>query len=157
MRDMQSKYWKGGYEFRLFQIKTTKHEFEYSRRQPVADGEKIVPSNNTASWFRDAFSLTAGKLEVMTGGILQGRKTTDIRGASRVCRRRTWKIASEIAALIDNPKCQSAFKEASYRELKDSHILEERRRLKEDVRSTALSGWVRNTGDDDFDCTGVEL
>jgi tRNA-specific adenosine deaminase 1 len=155
MRDLKGKDWEGGYAFKPFKIKTTRREFKYSRRQPITTGEKIVSSNISASYIYDSRS-NSGVVESLIGGTLQGRKKSDIRGASRVCKRSTWKLALEVATLIAIPRVHTALGLASYGEVKDGELLGLRRRVKREVRDTALRDWIRNMGDEDFDCTGVK-
>ena len=38
----------------------------------------------------------------------------------------------------------------TYGEIKEGQLLEERRRVKREIREMALKGWVRNTGGEDF-------
>ena len=79
----------------------------------------------------------------------------DIRGAPKVCRRRTWKLALEIASKVGVHCVQKALTAETYGEVKESEILDQRRRVKEDVRNNALKGWIKNWGDDGFGLDGV--
>jgi tRNA-specific adenosine deaminase 1 len=157
MKDLQDKDWGNGYTFRPFEFKTTSKEFAHRRRQPLATGEKIIPSNISASYIHNPRSPTTPSmsLETLIGGILQGRKTNDIRGASKVCKKRTWKLAIEIATMVAVFRIQRALTAGTYGEVKDNEILKGRRRVKEDVRCNALQGWVRNLGDDGFGVDGM--
>ena len=156
MKDLKGKQWDGGYRFKEFDVKTTNREFKYSRRQVLSVGEKLVPSNISASWIASQ-SSTQGQLETLIGGVLQGRKQYDIRGAGRACKRRMWKLAIEIAALAAVPTVERCLRLATYGEVKSSECLELKRRVKDDVREKALRPWVRNAGGDDFVVQGVEV
>lgn len=132
----------------------------YSRRAEAHKTKTIeyVSSNISTSWVRGD-GKSGG--ETLVNGALQGRKQFDVKGASRVCRRRGWKLGLEVLGAITAR--QIGGKEVvrricrglevdKYRNLKESDILRERRRAKEEVRE-CLGGWVRNEGDDGF---GVE-
>ncbi|KAI1423439.1 adenosine deaminase/editase [Xylaria sp. FL1777] len=141
---------------------------------PITDVKpKITPSNLSVA-------LTAFNREETTlNGVLQGHKASQahIRGASFASRRSLWLQAVEVASLLSEDgsgntqqiqqalgvPCLSttttttAAAEASpatetktYRDLKNTPLLEPRRRAKQAARSVALKGWVRNIGDEDF-------
>jgi tRNA-specific adenosine deaminase 1 len=133
--------WKGGYGFHVFKVQTTDLEFAWSRRA-VSPLEKAAPSNLSAVW-------TPNWQETLIGGVLQGRKQLDPRGASKLCRRGVWMEALTIAGLSSVPILVDALKKGKYADMKDTTPLESRRKVKEDMR-TALGGWVKNTGDDEF-------
>lgn len=154
MCKLRGRAWEGGYAFRPFKIKTTNREFKYSRRQHIVTGEKIVPSNVSSSYIYNP-SQSSGKLEILIGGILQGRKQNDIRGASRVCKRSTWKLALDTAGLVDMPNLSVLLNARTYGEVKDGELMGIRRKVKEEVREVALRGWIQNVGDDTFKCAGV--
>ncbi|ESZ94797.1 hypothetical protein SBOR_4816 [Sclerotinia borealis F-4128] len=162
---VKSSLTKTGYGFYVIGIKTTAREFVYSRRYVNAELKAKVPeyvsSNISTSWI-----LGDGKIggETLVNGALQGRKQFDVRGASRVCRRKGWKLGIEILAAmtamakIDRgqeivERMRKCLVVDSYRDLKESEMLEGRRTVKEEVRE-CLGGWVRNEGDDGF---GVEI
>ncbi|KAI1106008.1 adenosine deaminase/editase [Jackrogersella minutella] len=168
-----------GYEFRPFELQTTTAEFAFSQRSitaalaeraTVTDGEQkraegIATSNLALAW------TSSGREEATLGGVLQGRKqsSADARGASFASRRRMWALAVDIvdlllsdqaptrsdegvgmdrSAVVDN--IQKALSAKTYGEVKDSMSLASRRRVKEEARSEALEGWVRNLGDESF-------
>jgi tRNA-specific adenosine deaminase 1 len=137
-----------GYNPHFLTLKTTSREFRFSRRQPLGAGEKIVPSNIAAHAHATASGVP--QLETLIGGVLQGRKASDIRGASRVSRFRMWELALEVAALVAVPRVQRALGRGKYGEVKGGELLEGRRRVKEDVREGALKGWVRNLEDESW-------
>ena len=102
-------------------------------------GERLVTSNISVVW-------TPGLQETLIGGVLQGRKQFDPRGASQICRRQMWRAAVDVVAL-----CGLLGARRSYGDFKErSSTLRERRRVKSEVTTEALSGWIRNAGDDGF-------
>ncbi|TGO50217.1 hypothetical protein BOTNAR_0401g00050 [Botryotinia narcissicola] len=147
---------ESGYGFYEIGIKTTGKEFVYSRRSETHNANtEYVSSNISTSWVRGD-GKTGG--ETLVNGALQGRKQFDVKGASRVCRRRGWKLGLEVLGAIT--AMQIGGKEiveligrglevVKYKNLKESDILRERRRAKEEVRE-CLGAWVRNEGDEEF-------
>lgn len=133
--------WKGGYRWRQFKVDPTTREFTWSRRR-VSSGEKAVASNLSAAW-------TPSWQETLIGGVLQGRKQFDPRGASAICRRSVWKSAVQVAALVGLPVVLEALSKKTYTEVKSSPDLTERRTVKKDI-SSILKGWLKNTGDENF-------
>ncbi|KAH7409367.1 tRNA-specific adenosine deaminase [Cadophora sp. MPI-SDFR-AT-0126] len=148
---LKDKQWEGSYSFRPFNILTTEREFVSSRRQLLKPSEKIVPSNTATSW-------TPYHTETLIGGSLQGRKQFSLKGASRVCKRRSWKLALEIAktASLQVPRIEQALNVDTYSSLKQSLLLTQRKNVKADVRAHALKGWIRNEGGEDWGVDGVE-
>ncbi|OBT79892.1 hypothetical protein VF21_01658 [Pseudogymnoascus sp. 05NY08] len=147
----------GGYSFQDFKMMTTVKEFAYSRRD--TDGspllsEAISPSNIAASW-SPYFE------ETLIGGVLQGRKQNDPRGASVVCKRRMWELARDITRLLDldTSSVESSFSQEvddgaaktrkTYEDTKQSQLLQDRITAKNSARQT-LKGWARNDGDEGF-------
>ncbi|KIN04484.1 hypothetical protein OIDMADRAFT_156477 [Oidiodendron maius Zn] len=135
--------WENGYSFKPFEIKCSSREFGFSRRQAVPTGDSLVPSNISASW-------TPYQLETLIGGVLQGRKQGDIRGASRVCKSRMWRTALDISALVDASQIEECLKKFRYIDVKRDSLLAERESVKEDVRHGPLEGWIRNSGGEEF-------
>jgi tRNA-specific adenosine deaminase 1 len=148
----------GGYSFQDFRMMTTGKEFAYSRRD--TDGstllsDAITPGNIAASW-------SPYSEETLIGGVRQGRKQNDPRGASDVCKRRIWELAQDIAKLLDLEASRSvknlllydeedgavqSYK--TYGDIKRSHLLQDRMTAKNNARQT-LKGWMRNDGDEGF-------
>ncbi|KAJ4304844.1 hypothetical protein N0V90_000372 [Kalmusia sp. IMI 367209] len=137
-----AKQWQGGYTWHAFEVHSTHREFDWSRRA-IRDGLKAAPSNLSAVW-------TPMWQETLIGGVLQGRKQFDPRGASAICRRSMWKVALQIASVAGVPTLSRALGKARYEEVKANEVLVDRRKVKEDVRREGLRGWAKNTGDDDF-------
>jgi tRNA-specific adenosine deaminase 1 len=137
MAPLQGRRWSGGYSFHPFSIKTTTVEFHFSRRAPG----KLVPSNLAAVW-------TPYVEESLIGGVLQGRKQFDPRGASALCRRSMWRLAAEVAALVSTvPALSGDLSVGSYGLVKNDRLLEERRKVKKEVKEV-LKGWNDNGGDE---------
>ncbi|CAO2653176.1 Nn.00g025870.m01.CDS01 [Neocucurbitaria sp. VM-36] len=141
LTDDAIKSWKGGYRFHPFKVRPTSREFAWSRRC-IGPAEKAVPSNlsavSTPSW-----------QETLIGGVLQGRKQIDPRGASQLCRRNMWRMALQVVGALGVPILVDALRKAAYKEVKEDGALANRRQTKEDTKN-ALKGWVRNVGDDGF-------
>ncbi|KAJ1336037.1 tRNA-specific adenosine deaminase 1 [Microdochium nivale] len=188
---------RAGYHFQPFQVLTvpaashTAAEFHYSKRSVTqratasmssqadtgssgASGPpQIAASNLAVAWTR------SGLEEATLGGVLQGRKQFDARGASFASRRKMWLLAAQIADLLSlssndansdtrssgggetgQSRCVTAGVaqelkgvlrgSESYGDIKESQLLEGRRAAKKTARKDALKGWVRNTGDDGF-------
>jgi tRNA-specific adenosine deaminase 1 len=142
LSDEMVKSWKGGYKWQSFDVKSTRREFEWSRRA-VAKGEKAVPSNLSAVW-------TPAWQETLIGGVLQGRKQFDPRGASAICRRGMWKMVIEIAAVASIPMFGEVLGKRTYKEVKEDSMFMERKRVKTDITTSGLRGWVKNTGDEEW-------
>ncbi|KXH45529.1 adenosine-deaminase [Colletotrichum simmondsii] len=150
--------WKGGYRFSPFEVRTTSREFEFSKRRVrgKAGAEKIAASNLAAVWTRGG-----GVDEGTMGGVLQGRKAFDVRGASLVSRRRMWELAAAVAERVarqgddgDGDEvgellCRALDVDA-YGKVKGGEMLAYRREVKEAARRVALAGWVVNVGDEEF-------
>jgi tRNA-specific adenosine deaminase 1 len=145
MKELDGKHWEGGYRYQPIEIQTTGKEFAYSRRQALTPGEKSVPSNIAASWIHGK-----GGLETIIGGVKQGRKQHDMKGASRVCKHSIWGQTLEIAALVAVPAIQRCLSGETYRELKTSLCLQEREGVKDEVREKGLRGWIKNAGGEEF-------
>ncbi|CAG8962485.1 hypothetical protein HYFRA_00014220 [Hymenoscyphus fraxineus] len=178
LKPLQGKTWGGGYTFTPFRVLSTEREFEHSRRSGKG-GEKVA-SNLASSWTRYGS-------ETVIGGTLQGRKQGDVRGASRVCKRRMWRVALEVAVRAGVPLVEGVLRQRRYGDVKGGMLLEGRRRVKGDVRGVmgvlrqrrygdvkggmllegrrrvkgdvrgVMGGWVRNEGDEEFGVEGVDV
>ncbi|KAF1924564.1 tRNA-specific adenosine deaminase [Didymella exigua CBS 183.55] len=142
LTDESIQGWRGGYRWQPFDIKPTQRDFIWSRRS-IAVHEKAVASNlsavSTPSW-----------QETLIGGVLQGRKQMDPRGASKICRRSVWTLAAQIASIVSAPAVLEALTKATYGDIKASEALDARNKVKKDIHEDGLRGWVQNTGDSDF-------
>lgn len=134
--------WKEGYRFQAFEVKSTSREFAHSRRSMGLD-VTAVASNLSAVW-------TPVWQETLIGGVLQGRKQMDPRGASRICRRSMWGLGVQIAGVLGVEALKGVLGKRKYADVKADGMLEERRRVKREVTGNGLKGWVRNSGDDEF-------
>lgn len=81
-------------------------------------------------------------------GVLQGRKQFSPQGASVLCKQSMWMTVAEVIALLGVPTLHKAMSYTSYMLVKQDGFLEDRRKVKEEVRREALQGWVRNGGED---------
>jgi tRNA-specific adenosine deaminase 1 len=141
MEPLHNQKWEGGYKYHPFQIRTTKSEFGFSRRSGSSSSGKLVPSNLAAAW-------TPYGEETLIGGVLQGRKQFDPKGAGMICKRNMWKLALDVATMIAVPTICQALGSDSYERVKKSGLLNRRRIVKEEVKGKALQGWAPNGGDD---------
>lgn len=160
-----------GYVFREFRVETTKMEFAFSRRAilppknssstdmtDMADVKDTKPKKLIASNLATSWTLNGSRDgEGLVGGVLQGRKQFDLRGASLVSRRKMWTLAREVCSMMALDDDDGEIKrvlgstDLVYDEIKDgSSLLEGRRRAKEETKRVALKGWVRNTGGGSF-------
>lgn len=146
MRSVAGLEWSGGYAFREFEVLTTSLDFAYSKREVTKRSTRTSASNLAVAW------SAAGLEEGLVGGVLQGRKQFDGRGASLTSRKKMWALALDVARLHgeDSEDIQEQLQVEVYRDVKEGRLLEGRRQVKDAVRSEALEGWVRNTGDESF-------
>ncbi|KAH6628360.1 adenosine deaminase/editase [Chaetomium tenue] len=147
MAPVGGRVWEGtGYGFRQVVVETTEREFEFSRRGAGMAGEvKVVSSNLAVAW------TAGGEVEEgLIGGVLQGRKGVDVKGASSTSRRKMWAAAVMVAGMLGEEGIVKELGAASYDGVKEGSLLQGRRRVKEEARREALKGWLRNTGDGEF-------
>ncbi|KAL6880971.1 tRNA-specific adenosine deaminase [Trichoderma novae-zelandiae] len=165
MEPVAGKQWAGGYAFRPFQVEATSVEFAFSKRAVQARSQAISASNLAATWSASGFE------ETILGGVLQGRRQFDVRGASKTSRRNMWIKARQLSEglsapasisgshndteAVSDPSRHRALQEhiasaSSYQDIKDGPLLAERRHVKAQVRQLALKGWIQNEGDSDF-------
>jgi len=144
---LRNSTWEGGYHFHPLELLTTPIEFDFSKRQATARSKgKIAPCNVSAVW--GAHGLDEG----LVGGVVQGRRAFEERGASALSRRRMWCFALEVAELLgrDGEEIRETLGVERYGDVKEGARLEERREVKKFVWEEALMGWVRNVGDEAF-------
>lgn len=134
----------GAYAFVPFSVATTNVEFRYSRTAVKGRSDRIAASNAAAAW------SASGLDESIIGGVIQGRKPFDTRGASRMSRRRMWVLTKELAAKLNDTDVQHQLSAHTYRDVKTGPLLVERRQMKVNAHEVALKGWVKNEGDSDF-------
>ena len=134
--------WQNSYDFHPFSIATTSEEFSWSRRTDVLT-RQLTPSNKSAVY-------TIHNQEVIIGGVLQGRKQSDPNGASSVSRRKMWQAVRDAAASSGQPDNTYLRTARTYRNFKSAETARERKRVKDNVISIALKGWIANEGDSDF-------
>lgn len=138
--------WLAGFEFRPFRVGTTEIEFHFSRRAAGTNLDGHKGSNISAVW-------TPRHQETLINGVLQGRKQTDLLGASVLSRIHIWNLLLETIDLMDIPALRNVLSMSSYLDMKRSQDLGHRRRVKEDVKREALKGW--NKGSADSLVTGI--
>ncbi|KAK4192496.1 putative tRNA-specific adenosine deaminase [Podospora australis] len=166
MSSLLHKSWDG-YKATPFNVVTTEQEFDYSKKiitERTSSTDKIAASNLAKK------QKTGGGVEEgLIGGVLQGRKSFDIKGASAVSRRKMWALALEVAQALaaaereeeeqqvrggmDLLLSEQGLGAGTYDGVKDGDLMRERRQVKDDVRREALKGWLRNTGDGGFSPT----
>ena len=134
--------WQNGYTFSPFSILTTSEEFGWSRRTGISE-DQITPSNKSAVY-------TPYSQEVIIGGVLQGRKQSDPRGACIISRKQMWQALLNSVENWESHYGPYFSKSGTYRTLKETDILRGRKQIKDDVVSIALKGWIANEGDNDF-------
>ncbi|KZZ93283.1 Adenosine deaminase/editase [Moelleriella libera RCEF 2490] len=137
----------GGYRFSPFVVETTEETFAFSRSAVAgrAGASRIAPSNLAAAWTGN------GVEETILGGVVQGRKPFEEKGASRMSRRLLFISARGLAHdLVGHDHVGVALSSDTYQHAKDSDLLADRRRVKDYIRQSALRGWVRNRGDSSF-------
>lgn len=126
--------WLGGYGFRPFRLETTGITFHNSRRAAGRNVDGCRGSNISAVW-------TPRLEETLINGVLQGRKQTDLKGASALSRVQIWNLLLETINLSDIPTLRNIHELHTYPEMKVSQGLRDRRRVKTDVKEKALKGW----------------
>ena len=134
MLPVASSTWSGGYGYRPFRMETTEIDFQYSRRAAITNMVICKGSKVSAVWI-------PCHQETLINGVLQGRKQIDQRGASALSRMQTWNLVMEIVGLLDVPALTNILTKLSYLDMKSSQNLEQRRHVKEEVKSEALKGW----------------
>jgi tRNA-specific adenosine deaminase 1 len=132
--------WLEGYSFQPFSVSVTDLEFEFSRRSDRGNSQ-LVSNHKSVVWC-PYFA------EVISNGVLQGRKIFDPRGASHISRRKLWQSVMDISEKITNTRLDFS----DYRGVKMAVKLSARRKVKENVISV-LQGWIPNDGDDSFSLT----
>ncbi|KAK1833184.1 adenosine deaminase/editase [Podospora conica] len=145
MAPLAGRTWED-YGFVPFAIRTTGEEFGYSKRAVVGRAERVGASNLAVAWTAGEGGVEEG----IIGGVLQGRKKVEVKGASAVSRRRMWEVAKEVGALLGDGEVRVVLEGRTYGEVKGAGALAVRRQVKEEVWRDGLRGWVRNQGDDGF-------
>ena len=142
MKAVNDHQWSGGYAFHPFDVRTTKHEFVYSRRSKPTTSKELRTSNIAAP-------VNPHLQEALILGRLQGRKKLDPKGVSAISSKRMWNLTVQVLAALGTPRLlQTIPQSLDVRALKDWTLFADRQRVKDDVRAGALKGWVRNDGDD---------
>ena len=61
-----------------------------------------------------------------------------------------WQTSLDIAQTLPWKSVIDVLQSKFYGQVKAAAVLADRRRVKDDVKRLALSGWIPNVGDDDF-------
>jgi tRNA-specific adenosine deaminase 1 len=139
---MTARRWQGGYRFRPFDIQTTGREFTWSRRSLQA-GQVLVPSTVSTVYTPD-FEQN------ICNGVIQGRRQSDVKGASAISRRIMWRFARQLVHSLSLEDLMQTIDLSLYAEIKDAQVLQARKDVKRDVTEFVLRGWLKNDGDNQF-------
>lgn len=141
MKPITDFKWSGGYSFNPFKFRKTDIDFKFSRRNVLSSATALKGSNICAVY--------APKLqESLINGVLQGRKQFEIKGGSALCNARMSKLAYQLLVLLGKPFLSRIQGNIGYQQLKECKLLQNRSKVKDDVRKHALKGWICNFGDD---------
>ncbi|CAK7226717.1 hypothetical protein SBRCBS47491_006324 [Sporothrix bragantina] len=152
LSSLSGRTWPGGYEFLPFTVRTTSLEFSYSKRSPSMSSAPNTSSNLSVVWTLNGIN------ECLVNGVLRGRKAFDPTGASAVSRRQLWKLAQQVTDELQSKSqpavdseslkaLQEVFGHIDYDSVKGAPLLAARESVKEDAKSHALHGWVKNEND----------
>ena len=141
LKAVSNKAWSGGYAFRPFQIKSTSREFRLSQSSLRTTSRHPKVSNLSAIW-------TPSLQEVLIGGVQQGKKQLDHKGASALSRSKMVTVALSSAIFLELVP-QWVTKGLTYSDFKALDVLRGRQVAKEDMIRGGLCNWMRN-GSDDF-------
>ncbi|KAL6713270.1 hypothetical protein ACLMJK_008735 [Lecanora helva] len=131
MKTVTGSVWEQGYAFRPFKVETTDIEFPFSRHS-VAGGSKGC--NISAVW-------TPHVCETLVNGVLQGRKQTDLKGASSISKTRLWEVFRKTHHLLEEQGAMKAMNTDDYHNFKKCDILQGREEVKRKAKENALEGW----------------
>lgn len=145
MKKLDGRCWSEGFTFQPFNIETTDVEFRFSRKSVSKLSSKISPSSLSTAW------SCSGVEESIIGGVIQGRKSTDPRGASKMSRRQMWlAVKAVVDQLEHHSRVHQILSARIYRDIKSRECLAARRKVKIDTQTEALSGWVSHEADSGF-------
>lgn len=146
LKCLEGQSWSEGYSFRPFGVEITAIDFAFSKKKAAERWTKISPSTVGAAWSRSGFE------ETIVGGVLQGRKQSEVRGASQTSRRQMWMAARNLAGELGDGHLdvQSALGKKAYADVKKCILLSARSQVTASARNEALGGWIQNQGDSDF-------
>lgn len=133
MRPVAGRAWPGGYRYQPFTVQVSDLEFAFSRRSTATSHGPPKGSNVSAVW-------NINLQETLVNGVLQGRQQTDPKGASGVSSITMSQLASYIAEQLADGHRELELVKAG----KSPKMLLDRENVKDEVRSTALKGWIRN-------------
>lgn len=142
---------ESGYGFVGFEVVTTRKGFAFSKRAIDEQSGELEQGRLVASNLAVALTCNGSPQgEGLVGGVLQGRKQMDPKGASLVSRRKMWALAKQVASLAGLTEVKALLESETYGAFKEGELLEARRAVKAEARRVSLRGWVRNEGDDGF-------
>jgi tRNA-specific adenosine deaminase 1 len=146
MQSLKGYQWASGYAFTPFIMDTTSVEFKFSKRAVSQRSDKITSSPQAAAW------LASHIEETIHGGVIQGTKPFDVKGASNLSRRRMWLAARDLAdrPCEDLEDIRNVLNCCTYDQVKTGTLLIDRAMVKGHARGTALTGWIKNDGDSSF-------
>ena len=141
MKEVACCDWTGGYAFRPFQTRAVDAEFECSRSSRSQKSSPVKSSNISAFW-------TPRLQGTLVNGVKIGRKQFDAAAKSDLSRREICVKVLDVMERMEGSAVEVECHLASYNGLKQSPLLLDRRRVKEDVQARALKGWHPNDEDD---------
>ena len=141
MRPVAGRTWPGGYRYEPFTVQVSDLEFAFSRRSISVCHGPPKGSNISAVW-------NTNLQETLVNGVLQGRKQTDLRGASGASSIAMYQLASKVAEQLVDGHGELELDQAG----ETPRALLDRENVKYEVRRTALKGWVRN----ERSCSGYQ-
>ena len=147
MAPATGRKWPGGYAYIPLNVQTTDLEFPFSKRSVGSADSSSASSNLSVAWTQNGIN------ECLVNGVMRGRKAFDPAGASVVSRRQMWRLARQVAFEVEvegEEELKEAFNSKTYALLKSSSLFAARKRVKEDVQTLALRGWIANGGDEDW-------
>ncbi|KAK5109179.1 hypothetical protein LTR62_007264 [Meristemomyces frigidus] len=153
MHVLQNRTWEAGYSVHPLRVEATSRIFEFDKPSSATDtAEKGGLGSSNLSLL-----ATPTRQETLINGVLQGRKQSDIRGASCVSRRRLWEDVRAVRRSIStsspdsvNEGRNSPLCEQTYEGMKTSLPFTARETVRREVWALALKGWRRNEGDEEW-------
>ncbi|KAI3328468.1 adenosine deaminase/editase [Ustulina deusta] len=136
-----------------FSVAATASNREETTINGVLQGHKASEAHVRGASFaarRRIWSLAVEVASLLHGDGSQNNNTQHIQQALGVSRSSPTTTTSTMTTMTTTTQSPLATESKTYRDLKNTPLLEPRRRAKQAARSLALKGWVRNAGDEDF-------
>lgn len=141
MKLVAQSRWPGDFAFSSFHTLVTDQQFQYSKRSIKEISTCLKSSNICAIW-------NPHIQETLINGVLQGWKQSDPRCASSISRMRLVGKALAVYEVLENDRAGSTTAPfGTYQDFKNSELVRDRRRVKQDSIARALVGWVPNVQD----------